>query len=103
MRPVPCIGVVLTGTVQLVKEDIWGNKAILAITYSGDLFGETFVCSNTSSTSISFWAACDTEVLFLPFERVLAYLRHGVCFSSSSHRKYDDYGGTKKYAVDGKN
>ncbi|WP_321022599.1 Crp/Fnr family transcriptional regulator [Enterocloster bolteae] len=70
-EPVPCIGVVLTGTVQLVKEDIWGNKAILAITYSGDLFGETFVCSNTSSTSISFWAACDTEVLFLPFERVL--------------------------------
>lgn len=70
-EPVPCVGVVLVGVVQLLKEDIWGNKAIFAITRSGDLFGETFVCSNNVSTSISFWAASDTEVLFLPFERVL--------------------------------
>lgn len=70
-EPVPCVGVVLTGAVQLIKEDIWGNRAILAITHSGGLFGETFVCSSTASTSISFWAASDTDVLFLPFERVL--------------------------------
>ncbi|SCP95294.1 cAMP-binding domain of CRP or a regulatory subunit of cAMP-dependent protein kinases [Anaerobium acetethylicum] len=65
------VGVVLQGTVQMVKEDIWGNKTILAIMTEKSVFGETFVCSRSYNSTVSFQAAADCTVMFLSFERIL--------------------------------
>ena len=40
--PATAIGLVLTGSVQIVKEDYFGNRAILARATAGELFAEAF-------------------------------------------------------------
>lgn len=65
------IGVVLKGSIDMLKEDIWGNRTILARVKQNQLIGETFACGTDSKSYISFQANVDTEVLFLPFHRVM--------------------------------
>ena len=36
------IGIVLSGRVDMVKEDLWGNKTMLVRMGKDELFGETF-------------------------------------------------------------
>ena len=36
-----------------------------------ELFGETFSCGVERTSVVSFWASSNTEVLFLPFDRVM--------------------------------
>lgn len=38
------VGVVMSGSVQMIKEDVWGQKAILLSLEPGAVFGESFVC-----------------------------------------------------------
>lgn len=74
------IGIVLSGTVHMIKEDIWGSKTIISHIDEGGLFGETFVCANDHNASVSFLAAENTEVLFLPFHRVMTTCSHSCGF-----------------------
>ena len=65
------VGVVISGTVQMLKEDIWGNTIILSIITEKDIFGETFVCSRSYNSTVSFRAAGNSDILFLSFEKIL--------------------------------
>lgn len=65
------IGIVLTGRVQIIKEDIFGNRAILADLGPKSVFGESFVCGGSYALTVSAQAAEGSEILFLPFERVM--------------------------------
>lgn len=66
------VGVVMSGAVQMIREDIWGNKALLVNMGEGDLFGETFACSGIHNRLVSFIAAEDSVILFAPFKRVIS-------------------------------
>ena len=66
-----CIGVVMSGRVYILKEDIFGNRAILNDTGRGAIFGESFICSGSYSLTVSIQAAEKSEILFLPFDRVI--------------------------------
>lgn len=68
---VSCIGLVLAGTVDMVKEDVWGNKTILVRIRQHQLFGETFACSKDARASVTFCASGNCRILFLQFERVM--------------------------------
>lgn len=70
-EPIKCVGVTLDGVIHMIKEDIWGNKTTLAYIKQKELFGETFACGNSPSSTVSFYVACDCKVLFLPFRKVL--------------------------------
>lgn len=80
------IGVVLSGTVQMLKEDVWGNKSILAVMREKSIFGETFVCSRVYSSTVSFQAASDCTVMFLSFDRML----HSCSVACDFHNKLID-------------
>ncbi len=79
-EPAPSVGVVLSGSVQMVKEDVWGSQSILAVSHPGELFGESFVCSGSAQLSVSFYASEDTQVLYLPFHRVMHSCSHACQF-----------------------
>ncbi len=66
------VGVVLSGTVQMIREDVWGNKALLLSMGPGELFGETFVCGGIHNRLVSFAAAEQAVVLFVPFKQALS-------------------------------
>ena len=65
------VGVVLAGSVDMLKEDVWGNRTMLVRTYPQDVFGETFACGEDSLSVVTFAAAEDSKVLFLSFCRVM--------------------------------
>ena len=65
------VGVVLSGSVNVVQEDYWGNRAILAHVETGDLFGEAFSCVETDSLPIGALATEDSELLLLDYKRII--------------------------------
>lgn len=65
------IGIVCKGSVQMVKEDYWGHKTLLAHMREGEMFGETFVCSASFAAQVSFVTAEKTEILFLNYDKAL--------------------------------
>lgn len=67
------LGVILTGHVYMVKEDVWGEETILVRMGKGDLFGENFACSPNPASTVTFYAPQAAEVLFIPYERLLRH------------------------------
>lgn len=65
------IGILLSGTVDMVKEDLWGNKTILLRMHKDELFGETFACGEDTMSVVTFVVSEDAKILFLPFDRVM--------------------------------
>ena len=65
------IGIVLSGSVDMVKEDLWGNKTMLVRVRRDDLFGETFACGSDNLSVVTFLVSEDARILFMPFNRVM--------------------------------
>ena len=65
------IGIVLSGSVDMVKEDLWGNKTMLVRASKDDMFGETFACGEDNLSVVTFLVSEDARILFLPFDRVM--------------------------------
>ena len=58
-------GVVLSGRVQIIQEDFYGNRGIIAEIGAGGLFGESFAFAKTDVLPVSVSASESGEVLFL--------------------------------------
>lgn len=65
------VGVLRSGIIHMIKEDLWGDRMLLATLTPGDIFGESFACNDIALSSVSFYAAADCIVEFLPFRRLL--------------------------------
>lgn len=65
------VGIVLSGSVDMVKEDLWGNKTLLVRIGKDDLFGESFACGDDNISVVTFQVSEASEVLFLSFDRVM--------------------------------
>lgn len=65
------IGIVISGTVDVDKEDIWGNRTMLIRMCAGELFGESFACGSESESIVTFRASSKAEILFMPFQRIM--------------------------------
>lgn len=70
-EPLKCVGIVLSGKVHMIKEDLWGNKTILVLIKKGGVFGETFACGSDMVSTVTFAAASECKILFMPFDRIL--------------------------------
>ncbi|WP_040195657.1 Crp/Fnr family transcriptional regulator [Candidatus Soleaferrea massiliensis] len=68
---VDTVGMVLSGSIHVSKEDFWGNRNILTVAGPGELFAETYACVPDALLSVSVTAAVPAEVLFLDVRRVL--------------------------------
>ena len=65
------VGIILTGALNMVKEDVWGRQSLIARLGEGALFGEGTALDPENKTQINFLAATNVTALYLPFERVL--------------------------------
>ena len=74
------VGVVLEGKVDMVKEDLWGNRTMLVRTQKDGVFGETFACGEDNLSTVTFVAAEACQVLFLSFSRVMRTCTHACAF-----------------------
>ena len=80
--PAQQVGVVLSGGVQVVQDDYYGNRSVLSILQPGDSFGEAFSCAGLDSMPVSVFAIKDSAVLLLNCRRVLTLCSHACRFHS---------------------
>jgi CRP-like cAMP-binding protein len=57
-------GIVLSGQVQIVQEDYYGNRRIIAKIGAGGLFGESFAFAQVNALPVTVAASEDCEILF---------------------------------------
>jgi CRP/FNR family transcriptional regulator, cyclic AMP receptor protein len=74
------IGIVLSGSVLISQEDIWGNRNILSKAGSGQTFAAAFACSHGAVLNMSVTAETPVTVMFLNVKRIL-----NICSSACSH------------------
>ncbi len=75
------VGVILEGTVLMLKEDVWGNQTLLAYMEPGEVFGETFAVRKTERTSyVNFEASQDCRILFMSFHHILHTCQNACTF-----------------------
>lgn len=65
------VGLVLSGSVHIVKEDYWGYKTILSEISQGMLFGETYACSQNIPITVNAIASEKSDIIFLDIKRIM--------------------------------
>lgn len=84
------IGIVISGCIHIIKEDIWGRRTFF--TYTGDdgIFGEVLMGENLSERGILFKAAEPTTILIIPADRILHPCRNSCPFHHKLSRNLFD-------------
>ncbi len=65
------VGLVLSGSVQVIREDIDGNITILTELSASDTFGEVFACAGIDHSPVTVQAVGDCEVLFIDYKKII--------------------------------
>ncbi len=81
-EPISHIGLVLKGSIHIVKEDYWGRRTLMASIGPGECFGEAYACSFGTPFSFTALAAQDSSVLLLDLNRVLTVCSSACRFHS---------------------
>lgn len=69
---VSAVGILLSGSAQVIQEDFFGNRSIIAQLAPADLFAETFVCAGIKKSPVTVIAITACKVLWIQFERIVA-------------------------------
>ena len=64
------IGIVLKGSVKIIKEDIFGNRAIVGSAVKNDMFAEVYACASPQNIPVSVVAADDCLVMWIHFHKI---------------------------------
>ena len=65
------IGIVLSGRVQTVQVDFYGNRSILGVTEAGEIFGEAFACVGNHPLPVSVIAAEPSEIMLIDSSHII--------------------------------
>ena len=67
----PALGFVLSGSVLIESDDVWGNRSVLDRAGAGQIFAETYACVPGERLMVNVRAAEPVRVLFLDVGKVL--------------------------------
>ena len=76
------VGIVLSGAVQIVREDFYGNRSIVARIESSELFGESFACAGMAALPVSAVAAEDSRIMLIDCRRLTVSCTSACSFHS---------------------
>ena len=96
------VGIVLSGSVQLIREDFYGNRSIVAHFGPGQMFCETYACADISALPISVVADTDSRVLLLDCRRITVTCSSACSFHSRIIRNMLRLVATENLIVDQK-
>lgn len=74
------MGMVLTGSVSIENDDIWGNKSILDKVGPGQVFAETYACLPGEPLMVNIVASEPTEILFMNTDCMFTVCFHACGF-----------------------
>ena len=69
--PAGFVGIVLQGSVQIVLDDYYGTRTLLALSGPGDIFAEAYACAGVESMPVSGYAVKDSKVMLLSCQKML--------------------------------
>ena len=70
-NPAKYIGIVLSGSAQIVQVDYYGNRSILSIIKPAQLFAEAFACAEVSSIPVTVIANEPSEIMLIDCSHIL--------------------------------
>lgn len=65
------VGIVLSGEAQIIREDFFGNRTIVAAIVPGELFGESFACAEVDELPVSVVASEKSEIMLIDCKRII--------------------------------
>lgn len=65
------MGMMLSGTAQIVRVDFYGNRSIVTNIEPSEIFGESFACAETKYIPVSVVAEKDCEVMLIDCKKIL--------------------------------
>ena len=68
--PAEWLGVVLSGEVQVIREDYYGNRSMMGKLGAGDIFAEAIALSGTETMPVTVAALHASEVMLIDVERI---------------------------------
>ena len=69
--PAKYIGIVLSGSVQIIQNDYYGNRSILSEIHAPEVFAEAFACAEIRSIPVSVIANQPCEVMTIDSSHIL--------------------------------
>lgn len=81
-QPVTSVGVVLSGEVQIIQEDYYGNRSILTELKPGQIFGEAFASAGIRESPVTILAKSNCRIMFLAIERIISTCPNNCIFHS---------------------
>jgi CRP-like cAMP-binding protein len=63
-------GIVIFGQIQIQKEDYAGNRLIIGLFGSSEIFGEVAVFAGNNSWPNTVQAIANSEVMFIPYQKI---------------------------------
>ena len=69
--PAKYIGIVLSGSVQIIQIDYYGNRSILSEISSGEVFAEAFACAEIGSLPVTVIANEPSEIMLIDCRHIL--------------------------------
>lgn len=76
-------GLVLSGSLKIIKEDINGNISIITEVGPSEIFAEVFACAGVSHSPVTILAVEDCNILFLDFNKVTTVCSSACKFHST--------------------
>ncbi len=80
--PARFMGIVLAGSVQILRDDYYGNRSVLTVVGPGGLFAEAFACAGLERMPVSAVAQLPGAVLLMDCRRVLRSCSNACPFHS---------------------
>ena len=65
------IGIIMSGSVQIIKEDYLGNRSIIASLHQSEMFGEVFACAGIKKSPVTVVSAADCEIMLFNFNKII--------------------------------
>lgn len=65
------IGIILSGSAQLIQNDYFGNRSIIASFFPSEMFAEAFACADVDSLPVSVVASQPSEIMFIDCSHIL--------------------------------
>jgi CRP-like cAMP-binding protein len=65
------VGIVLSGTLEIIKENPAGARYIMSFLEPSRLFGEGIVCTSKRISPVTVRVKENAQILFIPYERII--------------------------------
>jgi CRP-like cAMP-binding protein len=96
------VGIMLSGSVEIIKEDCAGSRHILDFLGPSDIFGESIACTKKQLAPVTVRTKQASKILFIPFDKIIKTCSNSCGFHLQLIKNMMMLLGEKNYNMNGK-